>query len=80
MLNTPSSGQDKAQLETFRQAQKKSDSFYSVQLYDSAYAYARQNFDGLDKNTHDSVQIEALIQLVKMTDAIKKQEQQGYFD
>ncbi len=80
LFNVLSFGQEKAQPETFWITQKKSDSFYHVQLYDSAYAYARQNIDGLGKNTHDSLQIEALIQLVKITDAIKKQEQEGYFD
>jgi signal transduction histidine kinase/DNA-binding response OmpR family regulator len=79
LFNVLTFGQGKVWPETFWMTQKKSDSFYKVQLYDSAYAYAKQNYDGLGKNAHDTVLINALIQLVKITDIIKKQEQEGYF-
>ena len=72
-------GQDQEQHKTYLDLQKKSDSFYQKQVYDSAYHYAKVNFDRLKNSSHDTLLINALIQLVKITDHINKEEQNQHF-
>ncbi len=71
--------QEKDILESYDQLQTKSESFYKKQAYDSAYHYAKANFDGLENSSRDTLTINTLIQLVKITNHINEEEQNGYF-
>lgn len=77
---TLSVSQEKDIINSSNRLQTKSDSFYQKQVYDSAYHYAKANFDRLENSSHDTLSINALIQLVKITDYINQEKQNGYFN
>lgn len=80
LLSQISFGQAQEQLETYLDLQTKSESFYQKQVYDSAYHYAKTNFDRFENSSSDTLAINTLIQLVKITDYINQEEQNVHFN
>ena len=71
--------QEKDIIDSYYKLQNKSESFYKNQAFDSAYHYAKANFVSLQNSSNDTLAINTLLQLVKITNYINEEEQNGYF-
>ena len=72
--------QEKDHIDVQYRLQIKSDSFFHEQVYDSAYFYAKANFDKSENDSNDTLKLSTIFQLLKITDYINQEEQNEYFN
>jgi hypothetical protein len=72
-------GQNQLKIDTKLSLLEKSEFLYQKSEHDSAYYYAKASYDSLEKFSNDSLTINSLIQLLKITEDIHKDEQGYYF-